>query len=53
MNMVGHASDTNCFASNGIYDLPDVAVYTFQMLFLYFGTGGLHMEDDVQIYFVV
>ena len=50
--MVANAANTNDFAASIIDQHPYIAMHTLQMLIGYLGAGGLHMEDDMQIYFI-
>ena len=51
MHMVADAANTNDLTASGVHKLADIAVHTLQMLVGYLWTGGLHVEDNVQIYF--
>ena len=52
MNMVTNAANTNDLAARSIDQHPYIAMHTLQMLIGYFGADGLHVEDDMQIYFI-
>ena len=51
VNVVRNASHKHRLATGGIDELSDVTVNTFQMFLLDRRTGGLDMEDDVEVYF--
>ena len=50
--MVTNAANTNDLAASSIDQHPYIAMHTLQMLIGYFGADGLHVEDDMQIYFI-
>ena len=50
MDMIRHTSYTKHIATSGVYQLADVAMQSFQMLFAYARALGSHMENDMQIY---
>ena len=50
--MVTNATYTNDLAARSIDQHPYIAMHTLQMLLCYLGADGLHMEDDMQIYFI-
>lgn len=52
MNMVTNAANTNDLAARSIDQHSYIAMHTLQMLIGYLGAGGLHVEDDMQIYFI-
>ena len=49
MHMVADAANTNDLTASGVHKLADIAM--LQMLVGYLWAGGLHVEDNVQIYF--
>ena len=49
--MVRNASYKQGLTASGVDKLSDVAVNTFQMFLLDRRTGGLDVEDDVEVYF--
>lgn len=51
MNMVADTADTNNLTAGSIDQLADIAMQTVQMFVGYLRAGGLHVEDDMQIYF--
>ena len=50
--MVTNAANMNDLASCRINQLPYITMHTLQMFIVYLGAGGLHVEDDMQIYFI-
>jgi len=51
VNVVRNATYQQGLATSGINELSDVAVNTFQMFLLDRWTGGLDVEDDVEVDF--